>query len=148
MADRREPAFLLETSYPLAFALPLLAKDSPLKKLVPILLLFALVLAACGGGSNAVVATVDGVDITVGEVEGLIDVEGSTIPVDQFAQFLGFEIQWQVVEVAAMEDYGVEITEGEMEALVREISIQVIGQMKETVSVRKWTLDEHVCRRA
>lgn len=116
MADRREPGFLLETSNPLAFALPLLAKDSPLKKLVPILLLFALVLTACGGGSNAVAATVDGVDITVGEVEGLIDVEGSTIPVDQFAQFLGFEIQWQVVEVAAMEDYGVEITEGEITA--------------------------------
>jgi hypothetical protein len=33
-----------------------------------------------------------------------------------------------------------EITEGEMEALVREISVQVIDQMKETVSVRKWTL--------
>jgi hypothetical protein len=27
-----------------------------------------------------------------------------------------------------------------MEALVREISVQVIDQMKETVSVRKWTL--------
>lgn len=34
-----------------------------------------------------------------------------------------------------------EITTGEMEALVREISIQVIDQMKETVAVRKWTLD-------
>lgn len=86
-----------------------------MKKLVPILLLLALVLSACGG-SNAVAASVDGVDITVGEVESLIEVEGSTIPVDQFAQFLGFEIQWQVVEVAAIEDYGIEITEGEITA--------------------------------
>ena len=35
-----------------------------------------------------------------------------------------------------------EITEGEMEALVREISIQVIEHMKETIAVRKWTLDD------
>ncbi len=35
-----------------------------------------------------------------------------------------------------------EITEGEMEALVREISVQVLEHMKETVAVRKWTLDD------
>jgi hypothetical protein len=35
-----------------------------------------------------------------------------------------------------------EITEGEMEALVREISIQVIEHMKETIAVRKWTMDD------
>ena len=34
-----------------------------------------------------------------------------------------------------------EITDGELEALVREISIEVIGHLKETVAVRKWTLE-------
>jgi len=36
----------------------------------------------------------------------------------------------------------VEITEGELEAVVREISIEVIGHMKETVAIRKWTLPD------
>jgi hypothetical protein len=36
----------------------------------------------------------------------------------------------------------VEITEGELERVVREISIEVIGHMKETVAVRKWTLPD------
>jgi hypothetical protein len=35
-----------------------------------------------------------------------------------------------------------EITEGELEELVREVSIQVIEHMKQTVAVRKWMLDE------
>jgi hypothetical protein len=35
-----------------------------------------------------------------------------------------------------------EITEGELEAVVREVSIEVIEHMKETVAVRKWTLDD------
>ncbi|MEE9179097.1 MAG: hypothetical protein V3U46_11775, partial [Acidimicrobiia bacterium] len=67
-----------------------------MKKLVPSLLLVALVAAACGSGSSTVAATVDGTEITDTDVEGLIDVEGSIIPKDQFAQFLGFEIQWEV----------------------------------------------------
>ncbi len=36
----------------------------------------------------------------------------------------------------------VEMTEGELEEVVREISIEVIGHMKETVAVRKWTLPD------
>jgi len=35
-----------------------------------------------------------------------------------------------------------EITEGELEEVVREISLEVIGHMKETVAVRKWTLPD------
>lgn len=41
----------------------------------------------------------------------------------------------------AVDGFVDEITEGEMEALVREISVEVLEHMKETVSVRKWTLD-------
>jgi parvulin-like peptidyl-prolyl isomerase len=85
-----------------------------LKKLVPILLLVALVAAACGSGSSALAATVDGTEITDTDVEGLIDVEGSIIPKDQFAQFLGFEIQWEVINNAAAEQYGIEFTDEEV----------------------------------
>jgi parvulin-like peptidyl-prolyl isomerase len=87
-----------------------------LKKLVPFLLLVALVLGACSGGSSAVAATVNGTDITVGDVESLIDPEESTIPKDQFAQFLSFEVQWEVINVAASEQFGMGFTDEEVVA--------------------------------
>ena len=87
-----------------------------MKKLVSMLLLVALVVAACGSGSSVVAATVDGTDITVGEVDALLEVEGSTIPKDQFAQFLGFAVQWEVISVAAKEQYGIELTDEEVAA--------------------------------
>lgn len=87
-----------------------------MKKLSYALAATALVLAACGGGANAVAATVDGTDITVGEVESLINIEESTIPKEQFAQFLGFEIQWSIVARAAAEEWGIEIAEGEIDS--------------------------------
>ncbi|MEE8407093.1 MAG: peptidylprolyl isomerase [Acidimicrobiia bacterium] len=85
-----------------------------MKKLVPILLLVALVAAACGSGSSTVTATVDGTEITDTDVESLIDVEGSIIPKDQFAQFLGFEIQWEIINTAAAEQFGIEFTDEEV----------------------------------
>lgn len=92
-------------------------KDNPLlKKLFSLLTASALVVAACGGGANAIAATVDGTDITVGEVESLINIEESTIPKEQFAQFLGFEIQWSIVARAASEQWGIEIADGEIDA--------------------------------
>lgn len=87
-----------------------------MKKLVPILLLVALGVAACGGGSSAVIATVDGTDITVDDVESLIEPEGSLIPKEDFAQFLGFEVQWEIINAAASEQFDIEFTEEEVEA--------------------------------
>lgn len=87
-----------------------------MKKLVFPLAAIALALAACGGPSNALAATVDGTDITVGDVESLISSEESTIPKEQFAQFLSFEIQWNIVSSAAAEEWGIEVTEEEIDA--------------------------------
>ncbi|MFV1960886.1 MAG: peptidylprolyl isomerase [Acidimicrobiia bacterium] len=87
-----------------------------MKKLVPILVLLALGLSACGGGSSTVAATVNGTDITVGDVESLIDPEESTIPRDQFSQFLGLEVQWEVINVAASEQFGIGFTDEEVAA--------------------------------
>jgi hypothetical protein len=47
----------------------------------------------------------------------------------------------------AIDGLVLEITEGELEKLVREISIQVIEQVKDTVSVRKWALPDQPRRR-
>jgi parvulin-like peptidyl-prolyl isomerase len=88
-----------------------------LKKLVSILMVTAFAVSACGGGSSAVAATVNGTDITVGDVEALIDPgTDSTIAKDNFAQFLGFEIQWQVVIDAANDEFGISISDDEISA--------------------------------
>ncbi len=87
-----------------------------MKKLSYALVATALVVAACGGAGGAIAATVDGTDITVGEVESLINIEESTIPKEQFAQFLGFEIQWSIVAKAAADEWGIDISQGEIDA--------------------------------
>ena len=81
-----------------------------MKKLLSIVVLGAVVLAACGGGGTPA-ATVDGTDITVGDVESLIATDGSTITKEQFAQFLAFSIQWVVIGDSAEADYGIVITD-------------------------------------
>jgi len=88
-----------------------------LKKLALLLVLAALVLAACGGVSNAVAATVNGEDITVGDIEALIDTgEQSTIPKQTFAQFLGFDIQWRIVSDAAEDEFEIVVTDEDVPA--------------------------------
>lgn len=87
-----------------------------MKKLLYLVVLGAVVLAACGGGSNTVAATVDGEDITVGQVEALIDSDGATVAKAEFAQFLGFQIQWLVINSAAEADYGITVTDEEVAA--------------------------------
>ncbi len=76
----------------------------------------ALVLSACGGSNSAVAATVDGAEITVGEVRGLVYDVPSTFPKDQFAGFLGALIQWKALEQAASAEFGIAPTEVEIEA--------------------------------
>lgn len=86
-----------------------------MKKLASLLVLFALVLTACGGGANAVAATVDGEEITVGEVEALTDPgEEPTIAKEMFAQLLGFAIQQRIVTTAAEEELGIVLSEEEI----------------------------------
>lgn len=87
-----------------------------MKKLLYLVVLGAMILAACGGGSDTVAATVDGEDVTVGEVESLIDSDGATVAKDEFAQFLGFQIQWLVINAAAEADYGITVTDEEVAA--------------------------------
>jgi foldase protein PrsA len=87
-----------------------------MKKLLSALVLGAVLLAACGGGSSAVAATVDGTDVTVGDIEALIDSGGATVAVEQFAQYLAFAIQWNIMFAAAEADYGVEVSEEDASA--------------------------------
>lgn len=81
----------------------------------------AVLLVACGGGSGAVAATVDGTDITVGDVESLITPGEEAVTKAQFAQFLSYEIQWAVIFEAAEEDYGITVSDEEIEAEATQI---------------------------
>lgn len=87
-----------------------------MKKLLSLVVAGGLILAACSPGGGGVAATVDGTDITVGEVEDLIYVESGTIPRERFAEFLSFSIQWDILAAAAEADYGFAPTEEEVTA--------------------------------
>jgi parvulin-like peptidyl-prolyl isomerase len=88
-----------------------------LKKLVSSLCAGALLLAACGSGSNAVAATLNGEDITVSDIEALIDTgDESAIEKATFAQLLGFEIQQRIITSAAEDDLGIVVSEDEIAA--------------------------------
>lgn len=77
-----------------------------MKKLVPILIAGALVLAACSGGS-ASAATVDGETITTDYVESLMADSADVVEKAVFARYLGAAIQLEILFTAAEEDYGI-----------------------------------------
>jgi len=87
-----------------------------MKKLISLVVLGAMLVTACGDGegSGELAATVDGNEITVGDVNALIDAEG-TVPVADFAQYLAAVIQWTIFFDAADEEYDVTVTEEEIE---------------------------------
>ncbi|MGB8362608.1 MAG: peptidylprolyl isomerase [Acidimicrobiia bacterium] len=87
-----------------------------MKRLSYFLVVGAVALAACGSGSGAVAATVNGENLTVGQIEALLDTDGATVSKDQFAQFLGFQIQWLIAEAAAKTEYGLAPTDDEITA--------------------------------
>ena len=89
-----------------------------MKKLFSLLIVAALVLAACGGGISEVAATIDGsTEVTVGDIEAYIDTsDDAIVPKDVFAQFLGFQIQLLVMEQAAAEQFEISFTEEEADA--------------------------------
>lgn len=92
-----------------------------MKKLASLLVLCALVLGACGG-SNEVAATVDGTDVTVGDVEALVDkADDVVISKEEFANFLSFNIILDIFTRNADADFGISFTEEEIAAEADEI---------------------------
>ena len=104
-----------------------------MRKLASLAAFLAVAAAACGGGSGLVAASVDGADITVGDVNSLIDSDGATVTKAQFAQFLSFSIQWEVIFPAAEADYGITTTDEEAIAEADRIFEEVAaeGQTRE-----------------
>jgi parvulin-like peptidyl-prolyl isomerase len=101
-----------------------------LKKLSVLLVVVALGLAACGSGSGGgVAASVNGVDITVSEVEALLDpADGGTIPKQDFAGALGFLVQQQIITTAAESEFGIVIEESAIEEEANTIFEEAQGE--------------------
>lgn len=85
-----------------------------MKKLLFLIVLGSVLLAACGASGGALAATVDGEQITVGDVEAFIFGDDSTVDKTTFASNLGFAIQFVVITDAAMEDFGISLTDEEV----------------------------------
>lgn len=78
-----------------------------LKRLVLVVAVLSLVAAGCSGSSEPV-ATVGDVDIVRGDVEGLVRLADEELSVSEFASFLGVFIQWEAIEQAASEEFGID----------------------------------------
>lgn len=100
-----------------------------MKKLISLVVLGAMLVAACSGGegSGEVAATVDGTEITVSDVNSLVDAEG-TVPVADFAQYLAAVIQWTIFFDAAEEEYDITVTDEEIEEEETQLYEQLANQ--------------------
>jgi len=92
-----------------------------LKKLSSLLVLGALVMAACGG-SNEVAATVNGNEVTVADVEALYNLpEDTEITKAEFADYLSFNIILDVFSAQADSEFGISFTDEEIAAEADEL---------------------------
>ena len=92
-----------------------------MKKITLLIVALALLLSACGSGAGEVAASVNGTDFTVGDVNALVFDDSQTMSKDEFAQFLGFLIQWDIVVAAAEEDLEISFTDDEIEEAGQQI---------------------------
>lgn len=97
-----------------------------MKRVLTIAVGAALVLTACGDDGNGSAATVGDSVITVGDVRDVPHTVEGTMAVSDFAQYLGALIQWQIIEDAAADEYGVAPTDEEVDA--------ELGELLETLS--------------
>lgn len=98
-----------------------------MRKLVPLLVL-SLALAACSGSSGGGVATVDGDEISLADVEELSGVTSGTVPKEQFVSNLTNAIVERVLINAAAADYDISFTDADIEAERADIESQVVSQ--------------------
>jgi foldase protein PrsA len=92
-----------------------------LKKFALLIVALALVVSACGGSDGETAATVNGTEYTVGDVNELVFDSGETVSKQQFAQFLGFLVQYDIVVKAAEQDYDITFTEDEIDEAAQDI---------------------------
>lgn len=102
----------------------------------------AVVVSACSGGS--LVATVDGVKISAGDVEKLIAADLATAPADLYAQLIQTLIIHEVVSNAAEAEFGISITPEEIDEQVVALTAQIEvsgGTLEEAAAQQGLSLD-------
>lgn len=95
-----------------------------MSRLIALVAVLALALAACGGSSQ-VAATVNGTEITVGELDALRP--GGTSDATQVANDLNLLVTTEIV-TAGMAELGVEVTDEEFETARADIVAQIEAQ--------------------
>ena len=91
-----------------------------MKRLLVLIAALGLVLAACGGSSSTA-ATVNGTEITAGDIDGLFYEVDEEFTDAQNAQYLGTLIQWAAIEQRATTDLDFEPTPEETDAEIETI---------------------------
>ncbi|MEX1004932.1 MAG: peptidylprolyl isomerase [Acidimicrobiia bacterium] len=98
-----------------------------MKKTIVRFAALGVLLVACGG-SGAVVATVNGQEVTASQVEALYSDDLGAVPADLFAEnLLNTIVELLVVQVADSE-FGISVTEDEIEERRAEIETQIASQ--------------------
>ena len=101
-----------------------------MKKTIVRFAALGMLLAACGG-SGAVVATVNGQEVTASQVEALYSDDLGAVPAELFAEnLLNTIVELLVVQVAETE-FGITVTEDEIEERRSEIESQIEAQSGE-----------------
>ena len=120
-----------------------------MKRLIPLLVVLGLVLAACGG-SDEVAATVGTTDILVSDVEQLAGQSGEDVdPSSQaFSQSLTTLITWAITEQAAVEQFGYSVTDEEIdeqiETILSNAGYDSLEEMAESEGVAEQTLQQYI----
>ena len=94
-----------------------------MKRIVWLVMALAVLVSACSGGS--LVATVDGVEISAGDVEKLISGDLATSPPDLYAQLIQTLIIHEVVSKAAEAEFGISITAEEIDEQIVALTAQI-----------------------
>jgi parvulin-like peptidyl-prolyl isomerase len=90
------------------------------------LIVITLALAACGGSAGGIAATVNGIDITVAEVQAMrVTDDAATIDKAAFATDLTDAIIDRAVVNAAKDEFSIAPTQAELDAKVAELTTQI-----------------------
>ena len=118
-----------------------------MKRLALVLAIGALLLGACSSGGDEVAATVNGTEITVGDVEGLLfEVSDFDREPEAFATYLGVTIQWEAIDQRVNGELGFVPSEAAIDAKVREVVINA-GFLDIPTYLQQQNLSEPALRR-
>lgn len=110
-------------------------------------LALTLLIGACGGGDGKVAATVNGTQLTVGDVRAFPYETTGAIDQARFAQYLGALIQWRILDEAARQEFGVDPTAAEIDAELEVVLAAQAGGMSISEVAETQNLSEDTIRR-